>query len=83
MRGRANDEKSYDDYTPINLSSVSRIDQRRATKNDKDTVKSRAKEDHRAGIHGGSAEGNRRPQARFFVCTRKMVGAALVGATKN
>ena len=47
MRGRAKDTKTYEDYQPINLSEVVKIDERTASEKDKELAKREVKLEYR------------------------------------
>jgi U4/U6.U5 tri-snRNP-associated protein 1 len=47
MRGRAKDERTYEDYEPLDLSKVVKIDERRATEKDKELAHREVKLEYR------------------------------------
>lgn len=47
QRGRAKDERTYDDYQPLDLKKVVRIDERNATSQDRDLAKREVKLEYR------------------------------------
>jgi U4/U6.U5 tri-snRNP-associated protein 1 len=47
LRGRAKDERTYEDYEPLNLGEVVRIDERTATKADRELAKREIKLEYR------------------------------------
>jgi U4/U6.U5 tri-snRNP-associated protein 1 len=47
LRGRAKDERTYEDYEPLNLGEVVRIDERNATKADRELAKREIKLEYR------------------------------------
>lgn len=94
LRGRAKDERTYEDYAPLNLSEVVKIDERNATKLDKELANREVKLEYR-DKHGrlltrkeayrelcyqfhGHGSGKRKEQKKLEQISREQAEARLV-----